>query len=212
VVIPTFNRNRFIERSIRSVLDQSYRNIECLVMDGGSNDGSVETLQRLSSADPRLRFFSEPDEGEVYATNKGLDLARGDIIGVFASDDFYEKDAIASAVEFLLAHPEFIGVGGDARYVDESGKSLNRGVITYRGEMSKNTLRRILVSGTKAPSFVTGLSSAGKSGCENTENWIPLFQLCQISSSTPGCFQTASALDASRAFNSISVCIPAWAP
>jgi glycosyltransferase involved in cell wall biosynthesis len=145
VIIPTFNRNHFIERAIRSVLDQTYRNIECLVMDGASTDGSVETLQRFSAADPRLRYISEKDNGEVYATNKGLDLAKGEIVGVLASDDFYEKDAVESAVMFLLAHPEFIGVGGDARYVDEKGVSLNRGVITYRGEMSKRRLRRILV-------------------------------------------------------------------
>jgi glycosyltransferase involved in cell wall biosynthesis len=145
VVIPTFNRNKFIERCVLSVLDQTYKNVECLVMDGGSTDGSVETLNRLSKEDPRLRFFSKPDEGEVYATNEGFDLARGEIMGVQASDDFYEKDAIEHAVGFLLDHPEFIGVSGDARYVDESGKSLHRGVITYRGEMSKDKLRRILI-------------------------------------------------------------------
>jgi glycosyltransferase involved in cell wall biosynthesis len=145
VIIPTFNRNKFIERCIRSVLEQTYKNIECIVIDGASTDGTLETLKRLSQADPRLRFVSEPDEGEVYATNKGLDLAKGDIVAVQASDDYYEKDAIEFAVRFLLENPRFIGVSGDARYVDESGKSLNRGVITYRGEMSKNNIRKILI-------------------------------------------------------------------
>jgi glycosyltransferase involved in cell wall biosynthesis len=145
VIIPTFNRNKFIERCIRSVLDQTYKNVECIVIDGASTDGTVETLKRLSQADPRLRFVSEPDEGEVYATNKGLDLAKGDIVGVQASDDYYEKDAIEFAVRFLFENPEFIGVSGDARYVDEAGKSLDRGVITYRGEMSKKNIRKILI-------------------------------------------------------------------
>jgi glycosyltransferase involved in cell wall biosynthesis len=145
VVIPTFNRNKFIERCVRSILDQTYKNVECIVMDGGSNDGTVETLRRLASEDPRVRYVSEPDDGEVYATNKGIDLAKGEIVGVQASDDFYEKDAIESAVRFLLENRELIGASGDARYVDEKGNSLNRGVITYRGEMSKKTVRRILI-------------------------------------------------------------------
>jgi glycosyltransferase involved in cell wall biosynthesis len=145
IIVPAFNRNSFIERCVRSILNQTYKHIECIVMDGGSTDGTVETLKRLSSEDPRLKYISEPDEGEVYATNKGIDLAKGELVGVQASDDFYEKDAIQITVNFLLDHPEFIGASGDARYVDESGKSLNRGVITYRGEMSKETVRRILI-------------------------------------------------------------------
>jgi glycosyltransferase involved in cell wall biosynthesis len=144
IIVPTFNRGRFLERCLRSILDQTYRNIECLVMDGGSKDESVAILKRLAESDPRLKYISEPDNGEVYATNKGFDLATGEIIGVQASDDFYVPDAVQKAVEFLLARPEYVGVGGDAMYVDEEGRSLNRGVITYRGEMSKETIRHIL--------------------------------------------------------------------
>lgn len=145
IIVPTFNRARFLERCVRSVLDQSYPTVECIVMDGGSKDGSVEILNRLATADRRLRFVSEPDGGEVQATNKGIDLARGEIIGVQASDDFYVPDAVEKAVEFLLHHPECVGVSGDAIYVDEQGRSLRRGVITYRGTMAQYTIRRILM-------------------------------------------------------------------
>ena len=145
IIIPTFNRNSFIERCVRSILDQSYRNIECLVVDGASTDGSIKTLERLASEDTRFKFISEPDEGEVYAVNKGLDLVSGEIVGVQNSDDYYVPDAVETSVQFLLEHPECIGVAGDARYVDEHGKDLKRGVITYRGEMSKATVKKILI-------------------------------------------------------------------
>ena len=95
--------------------------------------------------DPRLRFISEPDEGEVYAVNKGLDLARGDIIGFQASDDFYVADAVKTSVDYLLANPAMVGVAGDACFIDPTGQPLHRGMITYRGELSGRCLRRILV-------------------------------------------------------------------
>ena len=131
--MPTFNRARYLERCVRSILGQTYPRIECLVMDAASKDGSVDMLQRLAGEDPRLKFISEPDKGEVDATNKGMSLVTGEIMGVQASDDFYVPDAVAKAVEFLLAHPDCIGVSGDALYVDDQGAELGRGVITYRG-------------------------------------------------------------------------------
>ena len=145
IVVPTLNRARFLERCVRSVLGQTYPKIECLVMDGASNDGSVDILRHLAGEDPRLKFISEPDKGEVFATNKGMGLATGEIMGVEASDDFYVPDAVEKAVEFLLAHPEYIGVGGDGAYVDGQGTELGRGVITYRGIMAKDKIRRILM-------------------------------------------------------------------
>jgi glycosyltransferase involved in cell wall biosynthesis len=145
IIVPTLNRARFLERCVQSILGQTYPKIECLVMDGGSKDGSVDILQHLAGADPRLRFISEPDKGEVDATNRGMDLVAGELMGIQASDDFYVPDAVGKAVEFLLAHPECIGVAGDALYVDDQGAELGRGVITYRGMMTKDKIRRILM-------------------------------------------------------------------
>jgi glycosyltransferase involved in cell wall biosynthesis len=145
IIVATFNRGGFLERCLRSILDQTYRNLECIVVDGASQDQSLDILKRVSTEDPRLRFISEPDKGEVYAVNKGLDLARGDIIGFQASDDFYVLDAVRTSVDYLLAHPEYTGVAGDARFVDPTGQPLGRGMITYRGELSGQHVRRILI-------------------------------------------------------------------
>lgn len=145
VVVPTYNRGQFLERCARSILDQSYARVECVVMDGASTDNTVAILQRLAQADSRLRFVSQPDRGEVDATNRGFELAQGEIIGTIGSDDFYVPDAVEKAVEYLLAHRECIGVSGDGLYVDPMGEALGRGVITYRGVMSKDRIRRILM-------------------------------------------------------------------
>ncbi len=145
IIVATLDRGRFLERCLRSILDQTYRNIECIVIDGVSTDNSLEILEMLSKTDSRLRFISEADDGEVDALNKGLALATGEIIGFQASDDFYVPDAVEVAVDFLLGHPEDIGVAGDARFFDGDGSPLGRGMITYRGEMSGRRVRWILI-------------------------------------------------------------------
>jgi glycosyltransferase involved in cell wall biosynthesis len=145
IIVATFNRGNFLERCIRSILDQSYQNVECIVVDGASKDDSVSILQRLSAQDSRIRFISEPDGGEVYAVNKGLDMARGQIVGFQASDDFYTPDAVRNSVSFLLQNPSCIGVSGDALYVNEKGEKLGMGVTTYRGTMSRETIKKLIV-------------------------------------------------------------------
>jgi GT2 family glycosyltransferase len=153
VIIATFNRAKFLERCVRSVLDQTYRNVECIVVDGASQDGSLGILERLASSDSRLRFLSEPDEGEVYAANNGISLASGEIMGFQASDDYYVPDAVETAVAFLLQNPQFVCVGGDARFIDEHGADLGYGMFTYRGEMSQGTVRTIIMRHHVSPVY-----------------------------------------------------------
>lgn len=150
IIVATYNRGKFLERCIGSILDQTYRNIECIVVDGASKDDSVAILERLAAEDARVKFISEPDSGEVYAVNKGLDMARGQIVGFQASDDFYTPEAVSNSVEFLLKNPEYIGVSGDALYIDEHGNELGMGITTYRGRMSRETIRKIIVRRFKA--------------------------------------------------------------
>lgn len=145
VIVPTLNRGPFLERCLRAILNQTYRNLECWVMDGNSTDNSLEIIKRLAAEDPRLKYVSEPDGGEVYAINKGLDLATGDIIAFHCSDDFYEPDAVATAVEFLQAHPELSGVSGDARFLNSAGEPLGYGMCSYRGRMTPDRIKRILI-------------------------------------------------------------------
>ena len=86
VITPAFNRADYLDEVIRSVLDQGYPDLELIVVDGGSTDGTVDILKRYGD---RLRWVSERDEGQTDAINKGISMATGVIIAYLNSDDLY---------------------------------------------------------------------------------------------------------------------------
>ena len=95
IITPSYNQAAYIEQTIQSVLRQNYARVEHIVMDGGSTDGTVEILKRY----PHLIWRSEKDRGQADALNKGLALAKGDIIGWINSDDYYHQNIFGSVVE-----------------------------------------------------------------------------------------------------------------
>ncbi len=97
IVTVVYNNAVHLEQTIESVLGQSYRNIEYLIIDGGSTDGTIGIIERY---DDRIAYWvSEADRGISDAFNKGIAAAHGEIIGILNSDDWYEEDAVAQAVE-----------------------------------------------------------------------------------------------------------------
>ena len=124
IVTPSFNQARYLEATLRSVLEQDYPAIEHIVMDGGSSDGSREILEQWSG---RLAgWISEKDKGQTDAINKGFARANGEILAWLNSDDTYNPGTIRAAVAALQAHPEASMVYGDASYIDESGRVIGR--------------------------------------------------------------------------------------
>lgn len=129
LVTPSFGQARFLEQTLRSVLDQDYPNIEYIVIDGGSSDGSVELIRRHEH---RLAYWvSEPDRGQADAINKGFARASGEYVGWINSDDWLYPDAIRNTVTFLEAHPEVDLVYGDVDTGEsEAMPELLRGKVT----------------------------------------------------------------------------------
>jgi len=103
IVTPSFNQAVFLEDTLQSVLNQDYPNIEYIVIDGGSTDGSQEIIKRYAD---RLAFWtSEPDRGQADAINKGLRRATGEIVAWLNSDDMYMAGTIREAVQTLSENP-----------------------------------------------------------------------------------------------------------
>ena len=104
IVTPSFNHAQFLEHALCSVLDQDYENLEYIVIDGGSTDGSVEMLSRYA---PRLAYWvSEPDGGHGSALNKGFKRSTGEIMAWLNSDDLHFPWTLNAVAEIFAAHPE----------------------------------------------------------------------------------------------------------
>lgn len=124
IVTPSYNQAQFLPATIESVLGQSYPNIEYIIIDGGSVDGSIDIIQRYSD---QLAFWvSQPDQGQTDAINKGFNHANGIVLAYLNSDDTLEPQAVTEAVSFLLDHPEIGMVYGDANFIDPRGRVIGR--------------------------------------------------------------------------------------
>ena len=97
----SFNSSKTIEKTFKSIQCQSYKNIEYIVIDGGSNDGTLKIIEDYKSV--ITKYISEPDNGLYDAMNKGIDLATGEIVGILNSDDiFTDFRVIEEIVNFTL--------------------------------------------------------------------------------------------------------------
>ena len=121
VVTPSYNQGQFIERTIRSVLDQEYPALEYWVSDGLSTDETISVLHRYKD---RLRWISEKDRGQADAVNKGLRVTSGEIIGWLNSDDIYYPGALAAVAARFEAEPTTDLIYGAANHIDENDQVI----------------------------------------------------------------------------------------
>ena len=103
IITPSFNQAAFLRQCMRSVLDQDHPELEYLVVDGGSTDGSLEIIQE--HAGQLAWWVSEKDSGQGEAINKGLAHCHGDIVAWLNSDDYYLPGAVKAALQAFEAHP-----------------------------------------------------------------------------------------------------------
>jgi glycosyltransferase involved in cell wall biosynthesis len=133
-VTPSFNQAPFLEKTIRSVLDQGYPNLEYIIIDGGSTDGSQEIICRYEE---RLAYWvTESDLGQTDAINKGFDRAQGEIFAWLNSDDTYQLGALEEVAEYMRSNPEIGMVYGSAMYIGEDDQAIARypaHATNYRG-------------------------------------------------------------------------------
>lgn len=122
IITPCLNSERTIRQTIESVLHQTYKNIEYIIIDGGSADGTVEIIEEYRSQfHGSMRYVSEPDHGIYDAMNKGIALATGDVIGILNSDDWYEPDVLKE-VRKCFQDPHTEVIYGNLNLIDKNGQ------------------------------------------------------------------------------------------
>lgn len=99
IIIATYNSGKTLRRALDSVLNQSYQDWECIVVDGASKDNTIDIVKEFVNKDSRFRYISEPDHGIYDAFNKGWKMANGEWMMYLGSDDEYTKDGIKALME-----------------------------------------------------------------------------------------------------------------
>jgi glycosyltransferase involved in cell wall biosynthesis len=123
IVVPAYNHGRYLGQCLDSILAQSYRTIETIVIDDGSSDDTRSILKRY---DGRVRWESQANAGQSAALNRGWALSRGDILGYLSADDALDPAAVAAAVEQLAARPDVVAVYPDFVLIDEDSQIVRR--------------------------------------------------------------------------------------
>lgn len=141
VVMSVYNGERFLAEAVDSILDQSYQDLELVVIDDGSTDRSAGILEQRRRIDPRLRVFPQSNMGLTRSLNRGVTLSSGRYIARMDADDVADRKRIERQVEFMDAHPA-VGLLGTGYYeIDAEGRVL--GVKTFPTD--DRTLRAALI-------------------------------------------------------------------
>jgi glycosyltransferase involved in cell wall biosynthesis len=165
IVTLSFNQARFLEQAVRSVVEQDYPDIEYIVVDPGSTDGSREIIE--SYRDRITKVIFEPDKGPAHGLNKGFAHATGDIYGYINADDYFEPDAFSQVAEFFHERPEIDVVLGAIKIVDINGRARWRKRMADSFTLEKFADGRCWV-GQQATFFRS--TAYGRPACFNIEN------------------------------------------
>ena len=123
IITPSFNQGQFIEETILSIHEQTYKNIEYFVIDGGSTDQTLEILKKYSEF---IAWISEPDNGQTDAINKGIRKSHGEIIAYLNSDDLYLPGSIKMVVDYFTDHSDVDMIYGDIIHIDDHSRFIEQ--------------------------------------------------------------------------------------
>lgn len=134
VIIPTYNNCHYITKAIESVLNQTYKDFEIIVVDDGSDDNTSSLISKYGR---KLKYFYQCNSGAASARNKGINESKGEYISFLDSDDYFYEDNLLKKIAFLERN---LGIGlvfSDWNYVDEIGNYLNKGSLHFHYAQKK---------------------------------------------------------------------------
>jgi len=153
VILPTYNRAEYIRKAIESVLTQTYKNLELVIVDDGSIDNTSDIIYGLAKKDKRVKVVqNKTNIGLVKSLNKGITRSKGKYIARIDDDDIWcDKQKLEKQIEFLENNPDYLLVGGGVIRINEKGKEIVRLLLPER---NKNIRKAILQNNCFAHSAV----------------------------------------------------------
>ena len=153
IIVPVYNTENYLDKCIESILTQSFKNIELILVDDGSTDSSGDICDKYRLLDDRVVVIHQENQGQGGARNRGIELSRGKYIGFVDSDDFIEKDMYRTMHEVLTtSHADIVAC--QVYSVDENNntsKTNYNGDINKKIESGKEALKRYLKQGRWGP-------------------------------------------------------------
>lgn len=133
IVIPSYNKSRYLGKTLKSIVSQNYQNFEIIIKDGGSTDGSIEIIKKYAAKFPDKIFWSsQKDSGQTDAINKGFKQARGEIIGYINADDVYQTGALLAVGNAYARNPQSGWVAGLGDIIDDKDQVIFPLVSLYK--------------------------------------------------------------------------------
>ncbi|HEV7666028.1 MAG TPA: glycosyltransferase [Chloroflexota bacterium] len=180
VVMPVYNVERYVEEAVRSILGQSLRDLELIVIDDGSTDATPAILDEVAHGDQRMRVVRQGRAGAIAGFNRGAAAARGHYLAWLGGDDVACPNRLAVQVAFLDAHPDVAAVGGSVIVIDATGQTVG----SLRYPTASDAIEKMLVSANpiaapaalirKAAFEAVGRCRSPFVGAEDYDLWLRL--------------------------------------
>lgn len=132
IVIPSFNKARFIRKTLDSVFSQNYPNLEVIIQDGGSTDGTLDIIKRYAKKHSAIKWETGKDKGQLDAINKGLKKATGEVVTYINADDVYKKGALLTVGKYFSKNSDTLWLAGRGGVINESGREVSDLVTNYK--------------------------------------------------------------------------------
>ncbi len=147
IITPTYNREAFLPAAIESVLAQSYKNFEFIIVDDGSEDNSRSLIESYAEKDSRIKYLYQQNQRQSVARNYALSIAKGDFICFLDSDNYWPTDKLEKSLKAFGEYPEADIVYGDCITIDENGNELHRNNMRrYSGRIAGLLLKDNFIS------------------------------------------------------------------
>ena len=137
IITVTYNSEKTIEQTIKSVISQTYGDFEYIIIDGDSQDSTVDIIKKYVDIDNRIRFISEPDDGIYDAMNKGIKMTSGNIISLLNSDDYYEINALKKIADYIPQEDMFV-IYGMVRFLENEKE--DRIIFNHHNSLPKRMI------------------------------------------------------------------------